>query len=79
MSNVIKTEYEKGEECALIDCPSGPFLYEGKIHFCSDKEAYCGETGGIFWGSANSHAERTDLRVVPLKQRQVAIDSESGL
>jgi hypothetical protein len=63
----------------LADCPPGLFEFDGTINLKTEyatesprgsrkywPEAYCGGSGGYFWGGTSTHQDRAKLMVRPL-------------
>lgn len=72
-----------GWECRLSECPPGAFIFEGHLCFKSEYtvddnnvEAY-NEGGEFFWGGTDTHSERHNLIVQPVKAVWVD-DGEGG-
>lgn len=62
-----------GDECTLLECPPGLFLFKGSLGFKTEygchnphnMEVYCVGSGEAFWGGTDNRANLGDLRVTP--------------
>jgi hypothetical protein len=56
------------KKCRLQVCPPGFFIYNDDIHFKNEYgDAYCGDTGEVFWGGTDNKEDRDKLMVEPIK------------
>lgn len=73
------------ELVTLRKCPPGLFLFEGDFIGLKTEygvevppgsnqwwpQAFCGDTGEVFWGGATTHEDRADLKVMPLDPEDI--------